>query len=161
MVEEGKLRSIGVSNFEVRHLEEILKDCKIKPAVNQVECNPFLNQSRLLAYSKSKGIVLEAYSPLGKAGATKYAVKSDVLNNPELVRIAQKHGVTSSQVTLKWQVQRGVVVIPKSVTPERIRSNFQLGNLTLDQEDMAAIDALNTGFRLVNPPFMQFLEEYK
>ena len=155
LVDEGVLKSIGVSNFERRHLDEILSGARIKPVVNQVECHPFLNQASLLEFCKGHGIRLEAYSPLGKAGS-KYQVKIDVLHHPEILMIAEKHGATPAQVALKWQIQRGVVVIPKSVTPDRIRANLQLGGLRLDEVDVEAINALHTGERLVCPDFMKF-----
>jgi diketogulonate reductase-like aldo/keto reductase len=157
MVDEGLLRSIGVSNCESRHLNEILTSCRIKPVINQVECHPFLNQEKLLSFCQQHGIVLEAYSPLCKSGAN-YPSKVDLLNNEVMLRIAKKHNFTVAQVALKWQVQRGVVVIPKSVTPSRVLENISLANLVLDKQDMDDIRALNIGYRLVNPPFMQFIE---
>ena len=158
LVDEGLVKSIGVSNFGTKLLKEILSTCRIKPVVNQVECNPLLNQANLLKFCQEHQIVLEAYSPLGKANS-KYHTKSGFLNDPELIRIAQKHNVTPAQVALKWQVQRGVVVIPKSVTPERIKSNIMIGSLTLDQKDMDDIHALNINYRMVCPPWMKFDDE--
>jgi len=157
MVDEGLIRSIGVSNCESRHLNEILTSCRIKPVINQVECHPFLNQEKLLTFCKQHGIVLEAYSPLCKSGAN-YASKVDLLNNEVMLRIAKKHNFTVAQVALKWQVQRGVIVIPKSVTPHRVVENISIANLVLDQQDMDDIGKLHTGYRLVAPPFMQFIE---
>jgi diketogulonate reductase-like aldo/keto reductase len=157
LVDEGKIRSIGVSNFSIRHLEEILSQCRIKPVTNQIECNPLLNNEKVVQFCMKNGIVVTAYSPLGKAGS-KYQFKSDLLNHPDLVRIAEKYKRSPAQVALKWQLQRGIIVIPKSVTPERIKSNIELSGWELEKEDYEAIFNMHTGYRMVKPPFVEFYD---
>jgi diketogulonate reductase-like aldo/keto reductase len=134
--DEGVCRSIGVSNYTVRHLEELRRDSSVVPAVNQVEFNPFLFQRDLLEYCTAHGIVLEAYSPL---------MKGRGLDHPVLVRIAKAHGCTPAQVVLRWAFQHRVVVIPKSVRPERIRENSEVFDFALSADDMRALDGLDTG----------------
>ncbi len=135
---DGKARAVGVSNYTVRHLDELLGHAKVPPAVNQVEFNPFLFQKELLAHCRGHGIQLEAYGPLARAHK---------MEHPVLQRIARKHGRTAAQVLLRWGVQHELVVIPKSVRPERIRENADLFGFALDDEDLAALDELNEGYR--------------
>jgi diketogulonate reductase-like aldo/keto reductase len=134
----GKTRSIGVSNYTVRHLDELLGRAKVPPSVNQVEFSPFLHQRALLEKCRSSGIQLEAYSPL---------VRGHKMDDPTIVRIARKHGRTPAQVLLRWGIQHELVVIPKSVRPERIRENADLFGFALDGEDLAALDGLDEGYR--------------
>ena len=134
LYEQGLAKSIGVSNWTISGLKELLKHAKVKPSANQVEVHPFLPNTALLNYCKSQDIILEAYTPLGKlsAGERLSAV-------PELLEIVDRTGFTMAQVLIAWGVQRGYVVLPKSFTPERIESNFQL--VQLDQQDFEAVNA--------------------
>jgi diketogulonate reductase-like aldo/keto reductase len=135
---EGKARAIGVSNYTVRHLDELLGEAKAPPSVNQVEFSPFLHQRALLAHCRRHGIQLEAYGPL---------VRGHRMDSPVLARVAAKHRRTPAQVLLRWGLQHDLVVIPKSVRAERIRENADLYGFALDAEDMAALDGLDEGYR--------------
>ncbi len=139
LYEEGKIRAIGVSNFLIHHLEEFLPECKIIPAVNQVEFHPELIQPKLLTYCQNKGIQLEAWAPI---------MKGKVNEIPVMQEIASKYGKTPVQVVLRWDIQKGVVTIPKSVKPERIVSNADIFDFELSAEDMAKIDALDNNNRI-------------
>lgn len=141
---DGRARAIGVSNFQPAHLNRVLELGGTTPALNQIELHPTLQQSVPRAYHADHGIATEAWSPLGQGG--------DLLKDPKLARIAEKHGRTPAQVVLRWHLQLGNVVIPKSVTPSRIRENFDVFGFSLDAEDMAAIGTLNTGTRLGADP---------
>lgn len=138
--DEGRIRSIGVSNFQPAHLDRIIGETGIVPVVNQVELHPDFAQRELVEVHAKHGIVTEAWSPLGQGG--------DLLKNPVLVRIGEKHGKSSAQVVLRWHVQTGHMVIPKSVTPERIASNIDVFDFELSAEEMQAIDALDAGNRM-------------
>jgi diketogulonate reductase-like aldo/keto reductase len=138
ILEDGKARAIGVSNYTVRHLDELLEHARIPPAVNQVEFSPFLHQRELLGHCVRHGILLEAYGPL---------VRGRKMTHPVLEGIARRHGRTPAQVLLRWGLQHEVVVIPKSVRPERIRENADLYGFELDAADMATLDGLDEGYR--------------
>lgn len=131
--EAGVLRSIGVSNFMLPHLDELWRHARIKPAVNQVEASPFLQQRAVRDWCNAHGVVVQAYSPL---------TKGQRLAHPEVQRIAQALRRSAAQVLLRWGLQRGLVVLPKSVRPERIRENLAVFDFTLDPGQMAALDAL-------------------
>ncbi len=135
---DGKARAIGVSNYTVRHLDELLAAAKVPPAVNQVEFNPFLHQRALLAHCGRHGIQLEAYGPLARAHR---------MDHPALVAVARERGRTPAQVLLRWGLQRDLVVIPKSVRPERIRENADVYGFALDAQDLEKLDALDEGYR--------------
>ncbi|KAM7157189.1 aldo-keto reductase family 1 member C15-like [Molossus nigricans] len=166
----GLTKSIGVSNFNHKLLEMILNKpgLKYKPVCNQVECHPYLNQSKLLEFCKSKDIVLVAYSALGAQKDSKWVVKDSpaLLEEPILNAIAKKHRRSPGQVALRYQVQRGVVVLAKSFTEKRIKENFQVFDFELTPDDMKAIDGLNRNFRYirlsfgVDHPYYPFSEEY-
>ncbi len=134
--EEGRVRSIGVSNFEPAHLRRLLDEVGITPAVNQVELHPYLQQRELREVHAARGIVTEAWSPLAQGA---------VLGDPVIVDIAARLGRTPAQVVLRWHVQLGNVVIPKSVTPERQRENIALFDFELDAADMEAVGSLDRG----------------
>ena len=136
--DEGVVRSIGVSNFQAAHLRRIVDETGVTPAVNQVELHPRFAQQGLRREDADRGIVTEAWSPLAQGG---------VLEDPEIVAIARAHGKTPAQVVLRWHLQHGNVVIPKSVTPERIVENFDVMDLQLSEDEMARIDALDAGER--------------
>lgn len=139
---EGLVRSIGVSNFQIRHLQHIIEDTGVVPVVNQVELHPLLSQKELLSYARENGIVLEAWSPLMQGN----------LDQPTLVEIAEKYGKTVAQVILRWDIQNGVIVIPKSVKEHRIRENAGIFDFELSAEDMAVIDGLNQNKRFGSNP---------
>ena len=143
LYEKGRVRAIGVSNFLEHHLDDILPHCKIVPAVNQVEFHPMLIQPKLLEYCQKRGIQHEAWSPIMKGNVTKIR---------EIQEVAKKYGKTEVQVVLRWDIQKGVVTIPKSVTPERIISNADIFDFELEPEDMAKIDALDNGRRIGGHP---------
>lgn len=149
-VDGGKVRAIGTSNMSARKLTTLLEHARIKPATNQVECHPFLAQRRLLALCKAHGIVLTAYSPLGSPDSRRAGSEEPApLLNETVLAIASKRGKTPAQVLLRWQVQRGVVAIPKSVTPSRIAENAAIFDWELSAEEVAAIDTLDCGCRLI------------
>jgi diketogulonate reductase-like aldo/keto reductase len=142
--EAGRITSIGVSNFQKTHLRVLLDETGVVPVLNQVECHPWLQQDDLRAFHDEHGIVTEAWSPIGQGG--------DLLADPTIGRIAQAHGKDPAQVVLRWHLQRGTVVIPKSVTPSRIRSNLDAVGFALSEDDMAAIAGLERGERLGPDP---------
>jgi 2,5-diketo-D-gluconate reductase A len=133
---DGRARSIGVSNFEVAHLERLAAESGTVPAVNQIELHPYFQNDEVRAYGEAHGIVTEAWSPIAQG---------DVLGDPVVTAIAERLGRSAAQVVLRWHVQRGSVVFPKSTTPARIAQNFELFDFQLDSGDMAAIDALDRG----------------
>lgn len=141
---DGRAKAIGVSNFLPEHLERLLGETSIIPAVNQIELHPHLQQRAAREFHAEQGIATEAWSPLGQG--------KGLLEVPAIVAIAQKHGRTPAQVVLRWHVQLGNVVIPKSVTPSRIVENIDVFDFELDIEDIAAISALNEDRRLGPDP---------
>ncbi|XP_044083627.1 aldo-keto reductase family 1 member C4 isoform X3 [Neovison vison] len=147
----GLTKSIGVSNFSRRHLERILNKpgLKYKPVCNQVECHPYLNQSKLQEFCKSKDIILTAYGALGTDFRKEWVNKNCpvLLKDPVLNAIAAKHGRTPAQVALRFQLQRGLVALVKSFNEKRIRENFQVFNFQLTPEDMESLDGLNKNIR--------------
>ncbi|ADM39308.1 glyoxal/methylglyoxal reductase [Bacillus spizizenii] len=148
LYKDGKIRAIGVSNFQVHHLEELLKDAEIKPMVNQVEFHPRLTQKELRDYCKAQGIQLEAWSPL---------MQGQLLDNEVLAQIAEKHNKSVAQVILRWDLQHEVVTIPKSIKEHRIIENADIFDFELSQEDMDKIDALNKDERVgPNPDELLF-----
>ncbi|MBL3648124.1 glyoxal/methylglyoxal reductase [Bacillus sp. RHFS10] len=148
LYKDGKIRAIGVSNFQVHHLEELLKDAEIKPMINQVEYHPRLTQKELRDYCKKQGIQLEAWSPL---------MQGQLLDNEVLAQIAEKHNKSVAQVILRWDLQNEVVTIPKSIKEHRIIENADIFDFELSQEDMDKIDALNKDERVgPNPDELLF-----
>ncbi|QHT63669.1 aldo/keto reductase [Paenibacillus lycopersici] len=143
LYQAGRVRAIGVSNFHVHHLEELMKDAEIKPMVDQVEFHPRLSQQALREYTKAQGIQLEAWSPLMQGG---------LLDNETLLELAAKHGKSVAQIILRWDLQHGVVTIPKSTKPHRIGENAAVYDFELTGEDMARIDALNEDRRVGPDP---------
>lgn len=138
LYKEKKVRAIGVCNFHIHHLEDLIADCEIVPMVNQVECHPLLTQKSLLSYCKQNNIQLEAWSPL---------MKGDVVNEPTLNELANKYNKTPAQIVLRWDLQNDVVVIPKSVNENRIKENSNIFDFEISEEDMKKIDALNINKR--------------
>lgn len=134
----GRTKDIGVSNYTIKHLEELLNECDIKPAVNQVELHVFLQQPELRQYCDDNGIIVEAYSPLAHGNG---------LEEPALVEIGSKYGKSSAQIMIKWCAQNNMVVLPKSITKERIESNIDIYDFELNEEDLAKIASLEKDFR--------------
>ncbi|MFF8942950.1 aldo/keto reductase [Streptomyces sp. NPDC014864] len=144
LLADGRTRAIGVSNFLPEHLERLIERTSIVPAVNQIELHPRLQQHTARAFHAERGIATEAWSPLGQG--------KGLLEVPAIVAIARKHGRTPAQVVLRWHLQLGNIVIPKSVTPARIEENIQVFDFSLDDEDLAAIGALDEERRLGPDP---------
>jgi len=150
LLADGRVRAIGVSNFNARHLDALLSQSTIVPAVNQIELHPFFVQRELRAVHERMGIVSQAWSPLG--GVNVYRPKDpsapkNPLTHPVVLALAAKHRRTPAQVVLRWHLEHGVSAIPKSVKPERIAENVDVFGFALTPEDVAAIDALDTGVR--------------
>ncbi|QKW11269.1 aldo/keto reductase [Streptomyces sp. NA04227] len=141
---DGRARAIGVSNFLPEHIQTLLSETSVIPAVNQIELHPHLQQREARELHAEQGIATEAWSPLGQG--------KGLLEVPAVVAIAQKHGRTPAQVVLRWHVQLGNVAIPKSVTPSRIKENIDVFSFELDDEDLAAIRALNEERRIGPDP---------
>lgn len=157
-VDEGLCRYIGVSNFSINKLTELLAECRIRPAANQVESHPYLSQDPLLAFCNENDIILTAYSPLGSGDRPTGMKKADepsLLTLDTVVQIAEKHQVSAGQVLIAWQLQRGLAVIPKSTNEERIQANFDAQKIVLSGEEMAAISALNKDYRFVDATFWE------
>ncbi|MFC1404212.1 MULTISPECIES: aldo/keto reductase [Streptacidiphilus] len=133
---DGRARAIGVSNFKPAHLRRLIDETGVVPAVNQVELHPLLQQQELRAFHAEHGIATEAWSPLAQGS---------LLQHPVITGIAQRLGRTPAQVILRWHLQQGTIVIPKSVTPERIRQNLDVFGFTLDEADLTAVTALDQG----------------
>ncbi|KAI0356273.1 Aldo/keto reductase [Trametes cingulata] len=131
----GKIHSVGVSNFGIKHLEEIRDANLAMPSVNQIELHPFCQQKPIVTYCREHGIVVEAYSPLIRGQ----------MNHPLFTQLAVKHGRDRAQILLRWSLQKGFVPLPKSATPARIHSNTRLYDFALDEGDMRALDALDKG----------------
>jgi 2,5-diketo-D-gluconate reductase A len=141
--DQGRIRSIGVSNFEPEHLRTLVDGTGIVPVVNQVELHPLLQQQELREVHAQLGVATEAWSPLGQGS---------LLSNPTVTAVAEAHGKTPAQVLIRWHIQLGNIVIPKSVTPERIVSNFDVFDFELSEQDMASISSLGDGTRLGPDP---------
>lgn len=143
LYKKGAARSIGVSNFEIRHLEELASVSEITPAVNQIEFHPYWYQKNLVEYCHAKGIAVQAYAPLARGA---------YLDDDVICILAVKYGKTPAQIGLRWIIQKGVAVIPKSSREERIISNGEIFDFVLEDEDMDAIDQLNKNYRSASLP---------
>ncbi|XP_057686816.1 aldo-keto reductase family 1 member A1-A [Corythoichthys intestinalis] len=152
LVDQGLVKAIGLSNFNARQMDDIIRVARHKPVVNQVERHPYLAQVDLLAHCRSAGVCLTAYSPLG-SGDRPWASGEEprLLQDPQLGEIAQRYSKTPAQIILRWHIQNGVVCIPKSVTPSRIHQNYNIFDFQLSEVDVKRIDALNLGHRFVAP----------
>jgi methylglyoxal/glyoxal reductase len=139
-----RVRAIGVSNFKPHHLEELRKSAKTVPTVNQIELHPLFQQKETRAYCDEHGIAVESYSPLMRAG--------EALEHPTVANLARKYGKSAAQVILRWHVQSGFIVIPKSVKAERIQENFALFDFELSEEDMREIERMDQGKRIGADP---------
>ena len=133
---DGRSRSIGVSNFQVEHLERLAAETDTVPAVNQIELHPYFQNREVRSYDEEHGIATEAWSPIAQG---------EVLDDPVVTEIAAKLGRTPAQVVLRWHIQRGNIVFPKSVTPERIRENFEIFDFEIEPADLEQIDGLDRG----------------
>jgi 2,5-diketo-D-gluconate reductase A len=152
MYESGRVRAIGVSNFQTHHLDRLAAETSVTPAVNQIEIHPYFTQDDLRSYDSDHGIATEAWSPIAQG---------DVLGDPVITGIAGRVAHTPAQVTLRWHIQRGDIVFPKSVTPARIAENLALFDFELSADDMAAISALDRpdGRRGPNPDEFNWIPE--
>ena len=133
---DGRARSIGVSNFQVEHLERLAAETGTVPSVNQVEAHPYFTNDEVRGYCAEHGIAVEAWSPIAQGG---------VLDDPTIKTIAERVGKSTAQVTLRWHIQRGDIIFPKSTTPSRIAENFELFDFELTDDDLTAISALDRG----------------
>jgi len=135
---EGKCKAIGVSNYTIDHLKELMENCKVKPAVNQVEFHPQLYQKDLLEYCKQHEIVVEAYSPLAHGS---------ILKEKSILSIASKYKKTPAQILIRWCLEHNLVVIPKSASKDRIKENFNVFDFHIAEEDMKVLNSMNKNFR--------------
>ncbi|WMT89747.1 aldo/keto reductase [Pelagibacterium sp. H642] len=149
--EQGRISSIGVSNFHQPHLEKLIAETGVVPVVNQIELSPVFQQKALRAFNDKHGIRTESWSPLGKGR---------VLDNSTIAAIAEKHGKTAGQVVIRWHIENGFIVIPKSANPERIAENFAVFDFALDEDDMDRIGRMDDagGRTGVNPDEGEFLQ---
>lgn len=159
LLADGKVRAIGVSNFMPEHLDRLLTETSIVPAVNQIELHPYFQQTALQRVHAHHGIVTQAWSPIG--GITSYrGAEKSTFDDPTLLDIARQHGRSAAQVMLRWHLQNGRSAIPKSTRPARIAENFDVFDFELTTEQLAAIDALDTGVRGGPEPDSITLETY-
>lgn len=147
LLADGAVRAIGVSNFMPEHLTRLLAETSVVPAVNQIEVHPYFRQSELLAVDAEHGILSQAWSPIGGITFYRDGSSGSTLQDATIAEIAAVHGKTPAQVMLRWHIQQGRQVIPKSVTPARIAENFDVFDFELTGNQLAAIDALDTGVR--------------
>jgi len=145
LYQEGKIKAIGVCNFTVEKLEELKANSTVLPVINQIELHPVFQQKELQVYDRENNIITQPWSPLGNGNA-------NLLSNPDLKAIAEKYGKTAAQVILRWHLQEGFVVIPKSVTPSRIEENFNVFDFELTEDEMNVVRSLDTGKRLFFDP---------
>ncbi|MGN7394211.1 aldo/keto reductase [Bacillus sp. RJGP41] len=143
LYKDGKVKSIGVSNFHIHHLENLLANSEVKPVVNQIELHPLLTQVEIRDYCAKHEIKVESWSPLGRG---------NLLEEPTINHIAKKHGKSPAQVLIRWHLQHDLVVIPKSITPSRIKENAQVFDFSLSLNEMNQIDALNKNERFGSNP---------
>ena len=141
---EGRAKAIGVSNFTAKTLERLIGSAEVVPAINQIELHPYFSQTGMRATNADHGLLTEAWSPLGQG--------KGLLDDPTLVDLGAKHGKSAAQVVLRWHLQLGNVVIPKSVTPSRIKANFDVFDFELTAEDMERVDTLDRGGRIGPDP---------
>lgn len=140
--EDGRIRSIGVSNFEREHLDRIIGETGVKPVINQIEIHPGFQQAEMRRHHEELGIATQSWSPLGQGS---------MLSNPVIEEIARKHGKSPAQVIIRWHLDSGLVVIPKSVTPSRIVENFDVFSFRLEDDDIASISSLDSADGRIGP----------
>ncbi|VEH41099.1 Uncharacterized oxidoreductase MSMEG_2408 [Kocuria rosea] len=160
LLEQGKVRAIGVSNFMVDHLTQLLQRATVVPAVNQIEVHPYFQQPEVQAFGADHGIVTQAWSPIGGITFYRDGEHTSTLEDPTIVRIAAAHAKSPAQVMLAWHLQQGRSVIPKSTKAHRIAENFDVFDVELSDEELAAINALETGRRGGPEPADITLEAY-
>ncbi|HEV7348884.1 aldo/keto reductase [Telluribacter sp.] len=151
--EQGLARHIGVSNFSIPKIKNLLSTARIRPEMNQVEMHPYLQQNALLNYCKQENVHITAYSPLGSSDRPVHLIQTNdpvLLEDATIAAIAEKHSCSPAQVLISWAVHRGTSVIPKSVSPVRLQQNLEAASVALDGEDMAQIAELDRGFRFIN-----------
>jgi alcohol dehydrogenase (NADP+) len=156
LVDKGLCKHIGVSNFSVKKLEDLLKTAKQAPEMNQIELHPYLQQPGMVEFCKAKNIHLTAYAPLGSADRPARLKEADepiLLEDPTVVAVAKKHRITPAQLLISWAIHRDTVVIPKSVNPERIKQNLGAVDVCLSQDDMTEIEKLNRDRRYISGTF--------
>lgn len=156
LVEKGLCRFIGVCNFNLGRLQDLRRQASIQPLMNQIELHPYLQQVEMLKHCQASGTLLTAYAPLGsgdRPAGMKKADEPSLLNHPTILEIAGKTGITPGQVLLAWALARGTIVIPKSVNSGRLRENFAAADLSLDTDDIQAINGLEAGYRYVDGSF--------
>lgn len=156
----GKVRAIGVSNFMVDHLERLLDATDVVPAVNQIEVHPYFQQREVQAFNAQHGILTQAWSPIGGITFYREGEHTSTLQDATIAAIAERHGKSSAQVMLRWHVQEGRQVIPKSVKPARIGENIDIFDFELGADELSAIDALDTGTRGGPEPVEMDLEHF-
>ena len=147
LLADGKVRAIGVSNFMVDHLTALLERADVVPAVNQIEQHPYFSQADVQAFGEQHGILAQAWSPIGGITFYREGEHTSTLQDPVITQIAEAHGKTPAQVMLRWGLQHGRSVIPKSTKPHRIAENIDVFDFELTTDELAAIDALDTGRR--------------
>ncbi|RNA34194.1 aldose reductase-like [Brachionus plicatilis] len=158
-LKEGKAKSIGVSNFNIKQLQDVLDNCEIKPVNNQIEVTPYLQNDKLVEFCQKNGVVVSAYGPLG--GSQKSTNRPDlpiVLENPVIVNIGKKYGKTPAQICLRWCIQRNIVVLPKSSNPQRMVQNVQIFDFELSEQDMQDIKKLEQNYRVYS---VESLKDHK
>lgn len=156
---EGSTKHIGVSNFSIKKLEDLIKHASIKPEMNQIEIHPFLQQNEMLAFCHKENIFLTAYSPLGSEGRSdfsKSAHEITLLEHPSILDLALQHQCTPAQILISWSVMRNIAVIPKSTDKGRIQQNFDAQKVILTEKDMQQIYKLNNNYRYLNGSFFPF-----
>ena len=151
LVQAGLVKAIGVSNFTAPMLNDLISYAKVKPAVNQIELHAYLQQSELVEFCKYNNVVVTAYSPLGSPGNYKDKGFPELIEDKTIKEIANNHKKSPAQVLIRWGIQRGTVLIPKSTTPERIKENIDVFDFELSEEEMKIIQELNRNLRFVNP----------
>ncbi|KAH8388449.1 hypothetical protein KR093_006568 [Drosophila rubida] len=167
LVANGLTKSIGVSNFDQEQVARLLKNCKIRPANNQIEHHVYLQQRELVDFCKAEGVVVTAYSPLGSKGIAKFNAGAglvrdlpDLMDIPEVKEIAAAHGKTPAQVLLRWIIDTGVVAIPKSINPERLKQNLNVFDFKLTDEEVAKLLALDKDLRVCDFAFFHGVERH-
>lgn len=147
LVKTGKVRSLGVSNFNSTQLDRVISAATIKPVVNQIECHPNLNQKKFIEFAKARNVTIVGYSPLGRPHINPNTPIA--LNHPKVKELADKYKKNPGQILLRYSYQNGVVIIPKSTNKERIRGNIDIFDFNLDENEMQIMDSLNDNTRLV------------
>lgn len=147
-VNSGKIKSIGVSNFNIKQLQDVLDNCEIKPVNNQIEVNPYLQNDELIEFCQKNNVVVSAYGPIGAGQKeTTHPDLPIILQNETILKIGKKYNKSPAQICLRWGVQRNIVMLPKSVTPSRIAENAQVFDFSLTDEEMLEIKSLNQNYR--------------